>query len=299
MNLRHIEAFKAVIENGTVQRAAEVMHVSQPAVTKLLQAFERSAGFRVFDRVQGRLVPTTEALVLHRDVERVYAGVDEIRRAAAEIRSVKRGSLVVGAMPALAAGFAQRVASAFLAARPGVTLELRASQRVRLVDGVASGQVDIALLNATHEHPQVDTELLSRAHAVCLLPPVHALSRRKVIRAADLKGVPFVSWSEGTVTRLKVDALFAQAGVSRAPGHSASTAPAICAFVAHGLGVTLAHPLYVGVAAGAVAVRPFTPALDLDVMLAYAKRPVRSPLVTAFVEEARRQAKMIESDFKK
>lgn len=299
MNLRHIEAFKAVIENGTVQRAAEVMHISQPAVTKLLQAFERSAGFRVFDRAQGRLAPTAEALALYREVERVYAGVDEIRRTAAEIRALRRGALVVGAMPALAAGFAQRVARAFLDAHPGVALEMRSTQRVRLVDGVASGQLDIAMINAAHEHPEVETELLSRAAAVCLLPPTHALARKKSVRPADLRGVPFVSWSEGTETRLKVDALFTQARIARAAGYSASTAPAICAFVAHGLGVALAHPLYVGVAAGAVAVRPFAPALELDVMIAYARRGARPPLVSAFVEEARRQAQLVIADVEK
>ena len=73
MNLRQIEAFKAVMENGTVVRAAEVMHISQPAVTKLIRAFEWAAGFRVFDRVRGRLIPTAEGLSLYREVERVFA----------------------------------------------------------------------------------------------------------------------------------------------------------------------------------------------------------------------------------
>lgn len=299
MNLRHIEAFKAIMENGTVQRAAEMMHVSQPAVSKLLQGFEKSAGFRVFDRVQGRLVPTAEGLTLYRDVERVYAGVDEIRRAASEIRAMRRGTLTVGAMPALSAGFAQNVACAFLRERPGIALDIRSAQRVRLVDWVASGKLDVALINAAHEHPEVETELLSRAAAVCLLPPQHPLTRHKRIRAHDLAGVPFVSWSEGTQTRLAVDALFANAGIARAAGFTASTAPAICAFVAAGLGVALVHPLYVGVADAAVVQRPFEPRLELDVLLAYARRAKRTPLVRAFVAEANRQARIVEQRIKK
>ena len=50
MNLRQIEAFKAVMENGTITRAAEVMHISQPAMTKLIQAFEKAAGFPAFEK---------------------------------------------------------------------------------------------------------------------------------------------------------------------------------------------------------------------------------------------------------
>jgi DNA-binding transcriptional LysR family regulator len=296
MNLRHIEAFKAVIENGTVQRAAEVMHISQPAVTKLLQAFERSAGFRVFDRVQGRLIATAGALTLYREVERVYAGVSDIRRAAGEIRTLQRGALAIGAMPALSAGFAQRVVRAFLQERLDVSIHLRSSQRVRLVDWVASGTLDAALINGAHEHPEVETELLLRTNAVCLLPPGHPLTRRKTIRASDLRNEPFISWSESTLTRAKVDAAFTQSGVLRAPRFTASTAPAICAFVAHGLGVALVHPLYVGVAQGAVVMRPFTPALELDVLLAYARRATQPPLVRAFADEARRQAKEVMRD---
>jgi DNA-binding transcriptional LysR family regulator len=294
MNLRHIEAFKAVMEHGTVNRAAEAMHISQPAVSKLLQGFERAAGFPVFDRVHGRLSPTAEGLTLYRDVERVFAGVDEIRRAAGEIRAMRRGALSVGAMPALSAGFVQQVAFSFLKERPEVQLEIRAAQRVKLMDSVASGKLDLALCNSTHEHPEIETDLLSRQPAVCLLPPAHPLAKRAEISARDLKNESFVSWSEGTLTRLRVDALFGKLGIERRIAFSASTAPAICAFVANGLGVALVHPLYVGIAESTVAMRPFKPRLELDLLMAYPKRASRPALVKAFCAEALRQARALE-----
>ncbi len=294
MNLRHIEAFKAVMENGTVNRAAEAMHISQPAVSKLLQAFERAAGFKVFDRTQGRLAPTAEGLTLYRDVERVFAGADEIRRAAEEIRTLRRGTLSVGAMPALSAGFVQRVAAVFLQERPEVNLEIRSAQRVKLMDSLASGKLDIALCNSVHEHPEIETQLLSRQAAVCLLPPTHPLTARSEIAARDLKNEKFISWSEGTVTRVRVDALFDKLGIERRADFSASTAPAICAFVANGLGIALTHPLYVGIANASVAVRTFRPALELDVLMAFPKRASRPALVKAFAAEAVRQARQME-----
>jgi len=253
----------------------------------------------VFDRTQGRLSPTAEGLTLYRDVERVFAGADEIRRAAEEIRTLRRGALSVGAMPALSAGFVQRVAFAFLKERPQVKLEIRTAQRVKLVDSVASGKLDMALCNATHEHPEVETELLSRQPAVCLLPPEHPLAKRKEIFAHDLKNVSFVSWSEGTLTRLRVDALFGKLGIERRLGFSASTAPAICAFVANGLGVALAHPLYIGIADSSVAVRPFKPKLELDLLMAFPKRASRPALVKAFAAEALRQARLMEQHIRK
>jgi len=297
MNLRHIEAFKAVMENGTVIRAAEVMHISQPAVSKLLQGFERAAGFKVFDRQQGRLTPTAEARMLYRDVERLFSSVAEIRRAAEEISALRRGVLAVGTMPALSNGFVQQIASAFLAKRPAVELDIRVAPRAKLVDWVASGRLDVALCNATHEHPQIETELLSRQPAVCLLPRNHPLARKRAIRAEELSDQHCIAWSDGTLTQRSVQALFAEMKIAPRIRFTASTSPALCAFVAHGLGFALSHPLYVGLAESAIAVRPFRPKLELDLLLAFPKRESRPALVRAFTAEALRQARALEARF--
>jgi DNA-binding transcriptional LysR family regulator len=57
INLRQVEAFKAVIEYGTVSRAAEMLNVSQPAMSKLIAHLEEDTGLRLFDRLKGRLAP--------------------------------------------------------------------------------------------------------------------------------------------------------------------------------------------------------------------------------------------------
>ncbi|MGE5525597.1 MAG: LysR family transcriptional regulator [Rhodospirillaceae bacterium] len=290
MNLRQIEAFKLVMESGTVTCAAEAMHVSQPAVTKLLQAFERAAGFKVFNRAQGRLIPTPEGLLLYRDVDRVFAAADEIRRSARDILAMRKGALSVGAMPALSTGFVQQVAAAFMAAYPNVNIALHTAPRTKLVDMLLSGKLDVALCHSVDEHPEVETELLSRDPAVCILPPGHRLTKKQTISARDLAGEDFISWSEGTLTRARVDAVFEKLGIARTLRFSASTSPSICAYVANGLGVAILHPLYVGTAAHAVALRRFMPKLEVDLLIAYSRQPERPRLVRAFRDLAARQA---------
>jgi DNA-binding transcriptional LysR family regulator len=68
MRIRYIEIFSAVMQTGTVMGAAQVLHVSQPAATRLLQQAERHVGFALFDRVKGRLVATREARVLYAEI---------------------------------------------------------------------------------------------------------------------------------------------------------------------------------------------------------------------------------------
>jgi DNA-binding transcriptional LysR family regulator len=78
MNLRQIEAFKAVMETGTVTLAAARLHIAQPSATKLLQMCERSAGMSLFTRDRRRLTPTPEARLLYGEVERVFQSAETI-----------------------------------------------------------------------------------------------------------------------------------------------------------------------------------------------------------------------------
>src|SRR5437868_6942450 len=100
MKIRQLEAFRAVMLCQTVTRAAEMLHISQPAATRLIADLEESVGFALFERVRGRLYPTAEAQVLYEEVQRSLVGVERIALAAQDIRELQRGSLQIAAAPA-------------------------------------------------------------------------------------------------------------------------------------------------------------------------------------------------------
>ncbi|MEA3100508.1 LysR family transcriptional regulator, partial [Caballeronia mineralivorans] len=105
MKLRQLEAFRAVMLCATVTRASEMLHISQPATTRLLADLEISLGFPLFKREKKRLHPTAEAQALFEEVQRSLSGMDRIARAADEIRALQRGTLQIVAAPALAHSF--------------------------------------------------------------------------------------------------------------------------------------------------------------------------------------------------
>lgn len=111
LKMRQVEAFRALIRRRTVTRAAQWLHVSQPAVSRLIADFETRVGFRLFDRQQGRLIPTPEARVLYEKVERCFAGLTRIASVAEQIRTLRRGSLRLAGSPALALEWLPRVVS--------------------------------------------------------------------------------------------------------------------------------------------------------------------------------------------
>lgn len=102
MRLRHIEIFQAIRQTGSISGAAQLLHVSQPAVTKVLQHAELQLGFPLFLRVRGKLQPTPEALELEREVDKVSESLQGVRRLAQNLRRAPGHSLRIGATPALA-----------------------------------------------------------------------------------------------------------------------------------------------------------------------------------------------------
>src|SRR5690349_6640425 len=80
--LRHMEVFRAVMLTGSISAAAKMLYVSQPAVSKLIQYIEGRLAYRLFERINNRLVPTHEAQILYREVERVYQAALEVNECA-------------------------------------------------------------------------------------------------------------------------------------------------------------------------------------------------------------------------
>jgi DNA-binding transcriptional LysR family regulator len=287
MNLRQIEAFKAVIDTGTVTQAAARLRVSQPAASKLIRAFELASGLTLFVRDKGRLNPTVEARLLYEEVDRVFQGSERIRRAAEEIRSLQRGSLAVGVMPALSVGFAQDVLARMGLKHPGAAVSIQARDTPRLVEQLVTHQIDLFYSAHEIEHPEIILESLCRLPLVCILPLEHPLARRRLIRPADLASEPFAALRRESITRSRIDEVFSRARIKPRIALESPMAPSLCAFVARGLGVSVVDPLYVGAFESALAVRPFAPTVHSEIYIARPRLRRLSAAAAAFATASR------------
>jgi DNA-binding transcriptional LysR family regulator len=83
MRIRELEAFRAILETGTVSQAARSLGVSQPAVSRMLSRLEKDIGFELFHRISGRLVATRPALALSRDVLATLENVENLGKSPA------------------------------------------------------------------------------------------------------------------------------------------------------------------------------------------------------------------------
>ena len=114
------------MEVGSVTGAAERLHVTQPAVSKMLAQLERDLGFSAFARERRRLVPTPEAQILYQEVRRAFIGLDQLRRLAGDLRDMRQGRLVIAASYVASSWHLPGVVAAFLRAHPGLSVSMHA-----------------------------------------------------------------------------------------------------------------------------------------------------------------------------
>ncbi|MCW8060802.1 LysR substrate-binding domain-containing protein [Agrobacterium tumefaciens] len=281
----------AVVEAGTVSRAADVLHISQPAASKLIQDLEADTGLQLFERESGRLVPTGRGMRLYEEVERIFGGVHQLARAVDAIRREEHGHLLIGAMPALSGPFITRVIACFKERHPDVFISIEARSSQFLTEAVLLRRLDLALVISGLEHSSVQVEQVKCPPAVVALPPGHRLSEKSELSPIDLKDEPFIAFASTGTMRHKVDAAFEKFGLKPNVAIEATTAPNVAELVAAGLGVTVADPLALEHVAGRITPRPFSPVIDFDYVLIHPVRARNRHLVADFVEEIHNAAK--------
>ncbi|GAB7546109.1 LysR substrate-binding domain-containing protein [Cupriavidus sp. 8B] len=288
MKIRQLEAFRAVMLCQTVTRAAEMLHISQPAATRLIADLEESVGFALFERVRGRLYPTAEAQVLYEEVQRSLVGVERIALAAQDIRDLQRGSLQIAAAPALALSFLPRAIAEFLTQHGQTQISMLTHSSRTVVDMVVGQRCDVGLAILSMNHPSTHGERLISTRMVCALPVGHRLCAEAVIRPHDLAGERFVSHPRALDSRLQIDALFASYGIERQLQVETQVSWSICAFVEAGLGVALIDPITALEYRGkGICFRVFEPQLTTDFSVLFSTQRPPSLLLKSFIAHTR------------
>jgi len=292
VNLRQIEAFKAVIEKGTVSAAADALFVSQPAVSKLIANLEEDCDLRLFERVRGKLAPTKHGMRLYAEIDRVFAGLRQVEHAIESIHRDDKKQLKVGVFQALSGSFISKVTKNFLKYHPDVWLNVHTRDSPILADWLSSQQIDVGLISRQIDHPLVERDVLIEYPLMCVLPLSHPLCAKQEISILDLNEEAFIAFieTESTATRRQVDALFQQYDVRPRNVIEASTALTVCEMVAEGLGVSLVHPLFADSVKERVAFRRFSPKTPFGFQLCRNLSSQNVQLVNDFIREAKRVA---------
>jgi DNA-binding transcriptional LysR family regulator len=293
LNLRQIEAFKAVIENGTVSSGALMLNISQPAMSKLIAHMEADTGLKLFDRLKGRLAPTEHAMRLYGEVERIFAGVRQVENAVDAIRREEQGRLAVGAIAALSGSFITRATTVFLKDRRNVFCSVQSISSQWIVDWLIARKLDVGLISSSFENPYVTIEPLMEHPLVCIMPLDHPLTAKSQIEPQDLDQIPFVGFNPDTYIGHRVGEMFDAYKATAQVVMVSNVAPTLCEFVAAGVGVSLVHPLMVSGLENRLAVRRFEPEIPFTFQLCRSADSRNAKLVEAYAHELRATAAQV------
>ncbi|MEQ4618943.1 MAG: LysR substrate-binding domain-containing protein [Corticimicrobacter sp.] len=292
ITLRHLESFRAIMLCKTVTNAANMLHVSQPVVTRLIADLEERIGIQLFDRRKGRLYPTPEAALLYEEVQRSLAGIERITSSAAEIRSLQRGSIQIAAAPALALTFLPQAIASFIESRPYARILLLMHSSRTVMDMVQEERCDIGFVILSLQLQSTYGRLLMSTKMVCVVPATHRLAHKTVIVPTDLRGERYISHPYLLDTRTKIDSVFAAYGVSRVLHIETQTSYAMLQLVEAGAGVAIVDPLTASCYEGnGLRFIEFEPSITTNFSLLMAPDRVPSMLLQPFIDHV--QAEML------
>ena len=194
MELRHLRCFIGVGEEQHFGRAAERLHIAQPALSRQIQGLEREVGFLLFERLPRGVRLSEAGKVFLTDARRILQDVDEAKRRAERIALGQAGTLRVGIATAVAwHGLVVNAFREFRRRQPDVELMLHHMVSVHQVEAVVSDRLDVGFAAAvTPWHKEVGHRQFAQDKMVLAVPKGHPLTKRARLRLRDLRNMPFI-----------------------------------------------------------------------------------------------------------
>lgn len=289
-SLRELDVFLTLAETLNYRRAAERLHLSQPAVSGVINRLELALGAALFDRSTRAVYLTAAGQVFVERVRLLQQQADAAVQAVRDVSELRAGRVRVAALPSLAATAVPAAFARFATLYPQIRLEMLDSLSGPAFELVRGGQADFALTAANPAYPDLAYQPLGEDPFVLLLPAEHPLALQdRPLRWDEIWALPHVSMPRPTSVRQYADKAFLQNGLSFAPQYEVEHLATINAMVAAGLGVAALPELAALVARGPRVVKRalWAPVMMRQLGLVTLRGRSSSPAATALIDMLR------------
>lgn len=258
MDLRQLRYFIALAEELHFGRAAQRLHLAQPALSQQLKLLESELGLRLLDRTNRSVGLTDAGGRLLAEARDVLERFDQAVATMARVRTGDIGLLVLAVSATVDAGLLQRLVAGFRERAPGADIEPRPMATANTVTALLRHEVEAGLLRHRPDHEDVQSIVLAQEELGVALPSGSPLGKQPEIEPAQLSGSPLVWLRRRTEPDLydQVLSLLSAAGYEPGPVRETPSVEASLSLVAAGLGVSLKHRREVGPGTVGVVWRP-------------------------------------------
>jgi DNA-binding transcriptional LysR family regulator len=285
LSMRELEVFRRVMELGTITAAAEVLHISQPAVSRTLQQAERRLGFPLFLRRKKRLLATAEAQSLFPETVSAFAAFDVVQKRAGDLRAGRAGVLNIAAISAFANAVLPAAVAKFRRSRPDVVITLQSMSALQVTTHVANYQADLGLIIDSIAAPGVSVSDLWATDFGCVMPRTHPLASKPHLAPGDIEHETLICLSRQLPLGIHAVRVFAEADVPLKIAIEVSQSTVACALVRANAGLALLDGLaMMGTPAPDLVMRPFYPAIKVMGRLVQPRHRLLSRLAQEFID---------------
>ncbi|MEP6677727.1 MAG: LysR family transcriptional regulator [Betaproteobacteria bacterium] len=287
MEFRHLRYFAAVAETLNFGRAAAALHISQPPLSRQIQAFERELGMRLFTRGTRGVRLTAAERALLPEARRLLREAEALVEGAQRLAEGVVGALRIGFISTASYNVLPRVLPEFHRRRPGIRLHLHEATSYAQVTLLRELEIDVGLLVPPIAEEGVRYARLMREPLIAALPAQRRWPRRPSL--ASLAGEPFILFPRPAGAGLYdlIVGFCQAAGFTPRIGQEAIQTPTIVSLVAAGMGVALVPASLRHMRRTGVVYRPLAETSPLmEVGLAW-REGDEEPAVAAFVQHVR------------
>lgn len=288
---RRLQVFHAVAKQLSFTKAAEVLFMTQPAVTFQIKQLEEHFNTRLFDRGHGRIALTPAGEVVLGYAERILGLSSEMDVRLSELTGEIGGSLMIGASTTIAEFMLPGILGEFKSTYPNVRSRLVVGNSESIETRVMEHTIDIGFIESLSHEPNLECEVCCDDELVVICHPRFPLARHKELTPQKLLEHPFISREPGSGTREFTESYLRSAGIAIDQMNvvmELGSPIALNGVVQTGLGFAIASRASVSKEQrlGDIVAIPLKPRLIRTLSMVYPKEKFRSRLVATFVEFA-------------
>ena len=234
MTLRHIEIFAAVCrEDGSITRAANRLHISQPTVSVAIQEMEAHYGGKLFDRLSNRLYITPFGHSIYDRALRLLSVYGDMVNAEQSLNVIR-----VGTGTAIGKQLMPSVAKSFMDLHPDIQLRVFVSESTRSYHMVMENELDFVIAETVDNIPGLSHRVIQHFPIVGICHRDNPLASKEVVTAEDLAKENLLLRNDGSSTRYAVDTYFSRHNLSVAPLWESFSVQTLLNATEAGIGVT-------------------------------------------------------------
>jgi DNA-binding transcriptional LysR family regulator len=236
LTLRQLKVFEAVARQRSFSRAAEMLHLSQPAVSMQVKQLEESVGLPLFEQMGKKIFLTEAGQEMFHYSRAIAEQLDEMEGVLSRMKGLEHGRLKITVV-STANYFAPQLLANFCQRHPEVTINLDVTNREVLLQQLANNETDLAIMGQPPEGQDLTAESFMLNPLVVIASPGHELAGKNHIAVQQLAGETFLVREAGSGTRSAMERFFQEHGIAFNTGMVMSTNEAIKQAVQAGMGL--------------------------------------------------------------